>query len=395
MMLEGKYGKAFVTIEDPEQECISQIYSFLNHPVFTNYIAIMPDTHAGNGAVIGFTMPMTDKVISNVIGVDIGCGILSLKISGHVINWEKIDKIIRRSVPLGFNTHLTPIATIEKDFPWNTANQHIQAFLKEYKKLFNRHFEFEGFTYAWYLESCKQKNINPAQVDSSIGTLGGGNHFIEIGIDNNSDHWLTIHSGSRNFGLKIAQYWQKFAQGLPENKQNNKDLAYLSYPFNLGYLTDMIFVQHFAQLNRRRIAEWLNADLDLHYTDSIESIHNYIDFSDMIIRKGAIRSYAGERLIIPFNMRDGILICEGKSNKEWNYSAPHGSGRTMSRTQAKKCLDIEQFKNQMTGIYSTCIGKETLDEAPDSYKPSEMIEQAIAPTAKIINRIKPLYNLKG
>jgi RNA-splicing ligase RtcB len=408
MMLEGKYGKAYVTIDDAEAECISQIYSFLNHPAFTNHVAIMPDTHAGSGAVIGFTMPMTDKVIPNVIGVDIGCGILSLGVNignGELSDglyhdtpdWETIDYIIRDAVPLGFNVHSTPVATIEKNFPWDDANKDARSFLSKFDERFNTHAlnAFKEFTYKNYLDSCKSKNIDPAQVNSSIGTLGGGNHFIEMGKDLEGEYWLTIHSGSRNFGLKIANYWQKQAQALPANTINNKDLAYLAHPYNIQYLMDMIFVQHFAKLNRKIMGQRISDAAGFHFMDHIESIHNFIDFHDMIIRKGAIRSYENERLIIPFNMRDGILMCWGKSNPEWNYSAPHGAGRSMSRKQAKRVLKVDDFKNQMNGIYSTCVNEGTLDEAPDSYKSSEMIERAIGPTAIVINKIKPLYNLKG
>lgn len=402
MILKGKYGKAFITIEDAEQECISQVYSFLNHPAFTNDIVMLPDCHAGAGVPVGFSMRMTDKIIPNVIGVDIACGILSCKVESlktEYINWATVDKYVRKDVPLGFNTHSTPVSTIERDFPWKSANQYAELFLKSYSEMFNvdTKNEFDKFDLTYYKSLCDRTNVDQKQVDSSIGTLGGGNHFLEFGVDNYSDQWLTIHTGSRNFGLKVATAWQKFAQSLQENKVNNKDLAYLPYPLNISYLMDMIFVQHFAQLNRHTIKNLINAALsnDIKIIETIESVHNYIDFSDMIIRKGAIRSYANEKMVIPFNMRDGILICEGRSNPEWNFSAPHGAGRAMSRTQAKKYLSLEEFKNQMTGIYSTCIDKGTLDEAPDSYKSSKMIEDAITPTAIIINKIKPLYNLKG
>jgi RNA-splicing ligase RtcB len=408
MMLEGKYGKAYLTIDDVEDECIRQIYSFLNHLAFTNHVTMMPDMHTGNAAAIGFTMLMTDKIIPNVIGVDIACGILSLgvdigngELSDGLYNdtpdWETIDYIIRDAVPLGFNVHSSPVATIEKNFPWQEANEEAITFFKKFDAMFDTKAseDFEGFDYKNYLDSCKSKNINPAQVDSSIGTLGGGNHFIEMGKDIEGEYWLTIHSGSRNFGLKIANYWQKQAQALPVNTINNRDLAYLTYPYNTQYLTDMIFVQHFAKLNRKTMGQRISDAAGFRFMDNVESVHNYIDFHDMIIRKGAIRSYENERLIIPFNMRDGILMCWGKSNPEWNYSAPHGAGRIMGRKQAKRVLKLEDFKNQMNGIYSTCINEGTLDEAPDSYKSSEMIERAIGPTAMVINKIKPLYNLKG
>ena len=395
--IEGKYTTATIMIDHVEPECISQIYEMVNHPAFTNPIAIMPDTHKGKGSVIGFTMKVGDKVIPNVVGVDIGCGMLSANFGKIDIDHISLDSQIRNKIPFGYHVH--------------DSNVHGAYLVKE----------IDSF--------CKEIGLPVEYVKYSLGSLGGGNHFIEIGRDQFEDIWVTVHSGSRYLGKRVCEYWQKIAEkklsklrfeGIEDKINKIKD-TFSTYDWqneikkmksslciNVGkglewidgddkdkYIEHMIFSQQYATLNRKIMMDVITSILNKEIKELIETIHNYIDPKDNIIRKGAIRSYVGEKIIIPFNMRDGILICEGKSNPEWNYSAPHGSGRTMSRTQAKKCLDIEQFKNQMTGIYSTCIGKETLDEAPDSYKPSEMIEQSIAPTAKIINRIKPLYNLKG
>jgi tRNA-splicing ligase RtcB (3'-phosphate/5'-hydroxy nucleic acid ligase) len=386
-------------IDGVEDECIRQIYTFVNHPAFTNRVAIMPDTHSGKGSVIGFTMRKSDtKVIPNVIGVDIGCGIRSIRFEiDKPIDLKEVDKNIRKSVPLGFNIHTSACAKVEDDM--------------------------------YFKELCKKIGANPSDVNRSIGTLGGGNHFIEIGKDLNDNYWLTIHTGSRNFGLKIANYYQTIAIGNAKIGRNNdysnaiknivkdtppqdrgaaiqkyrdeigvgtpQDLAWLEGDIASEYMTAMYFAQEYAVLNRTTIMNLICASCGFHPIEQMESIHNYIDKKDRIIRKGAIRSYKHERMIIPFNMRDGALICEGKSNPEWNYSAPHGAGRVMSRSSAKKLLKIDEFKNQMNGIYSTSISNDTLDEAPDAYKSADLIEAAIEPTAKIVTRIKPIYNIKS
>jgi tRNA-splicing ligase RtcB len=264
-----------------------------------------------------------------------------------------------------------------------------------------------------------------------VSRMGAGNHFIEVGLSSNNDYWITIHTGSRNLGKCICQYWQDIAAKnfIKEGKENiNDKIEQLKTEIKDGkvlfekikelkaqkkkpgidmkgcewleginatkYLMDMIFAQIYAEINRKYIAKIICDILNVSPIDSIETVHNFIDFRDFIIRKGAIRSYTGERMVIPLNMRDGILICEGKSNPDYNFSAPHGAGRSMSRGQAKRSIDINVFKNQMNGIYSTSVGQGTLDEAPDAYKPAQMIEKAIEPTAKIIGRIKPILNLK-
>ena len=345
-------------------------------------------------------------------------------------NLALINSNIRRAIPFGQNVHKNSIIDFEKEFPWNEAN-----------KKASKYFDgiYAPYDIKWFENKCKQIKVDIKYACNSIGTLGGGNHFIEIGVDLENNIWFTIHSGSRNFGLKIADYWTKVAQSkdtsvldlqmktevdkirtnavtLEQRKNIDKDikqarlkifgredkisdeLAYLEGGDANGYLYDMIFAQAYAQFNRKQMQKLIIEKAFpsiFTITEEIESVHNYIDFDDMMIRKGAISAHKDEVMIIPFNMRDGILICKGKGNKEWNQSAPHGAGRVLARGAAKRTLSLETFQKQMEGIYSTSVVGATLDEAPDAYKPASVIEVAIEPTAEIINRIKPLINLKA
>jgi len=444
--MNGKYTSAKVMIDDVEESCVAQITKFINNPAFTAPVAIMPDCHAGKGSVVGFTMPLTDKVIPNTIGVDIGCGMLASKIYGNSYdifqNLAAIDMMIRKFIPFGQTIHNKPIVNFEREFPFGIAQLNAMSFVQ---KLFGNNAikNVPVYNMEWFEAKCKQIGVNVRYACDSIGTLGGGNHFIEIGTDLNNDIWITIHSGSRNFGLRIANYWTEVAQNVdtttldlqmkkevdkikanattPELRQRiNQDiklarlkifgradkvsdeLSYLTEENAMGYLFDMIFAQLYAVWNRKQMQRLILKALSIPFTvgpftvvETIESIHNYIDFNDMIIRKGAISAHVGETMIIPFNMRDGILICKGKGNEEWNNSAPHGAGRVLARGAAKRALSLETFKEQMKGIYSTSVVGATLDEAPDAYKSAAMIEEAIQPTAEVVNRIKPLMNLKS
>lgn len=430
--IDGKYTKAKVMIDNIEPECESQIYYFVNHEAFTNPISIMPDTHTGKGSVIGFTMSITDKVVPNVIGVDIGCGMLSFCVGKSLpISLELLDHRIRNRIPFGTEVHDSPVFNIEKEFPWKQVKILAQKFTLAYQRYSGIVSEnIPDYSIDWFLKKSEKIGGTPGKHMRAIGTFGGGNHFLETGIDLDNNYWITIHSGSRNFGKRICDYWQGVAKKELENKGkrnkkevidelkkkysgeelfkqikalkdetkvtiNMKGCEYLTGQNTFGYLYDMIFSQMYAAVNRRKIQGIILSILGNKIVeDEIETIHNFIDFQDLIIRKGAIRSYDGERMIIPFNMRDGILICEGKSNPEWNYSAPHGAGRVMSRRKAKDNIKLETYVEQMKGIYSSSVGIGTLDEAPDAYKNSVVIESAISPTAKIMNRIKPIHNMK-
>ncbi len=428
--IKGRYTTAKITIDEIDETCREQIGVFVNNNHFTKPVAIMPDTHAGKGSVIGFTMAMTDTIIPNVIGVDIGCGMLSAKVGAELpMELKELDKAIRDRIPFGVNTHTNGIIHMEKEFPWDKVNALAEKFALRYNEIFDKKITPPNYNQEWFSKKSEEIGGNLRRYISSLGTLGGGNHFIETGIDQDNQYWFTIHSGSRNFGKMICDYWQRKAcrqaEELDKSKvqkridefnatftgsdgerkgkisQIKKEMHTEKSPLDAlygedaaGYLFDMIFAQVYASVNREKMMEIIGEITGLDVTHQIETVHNYIDFEDFIIRKGAIRSYKGEQMIIPFNMRDGILLCEGKSNEEWNCSAPHGAGRVMSRSQARKKLSVDIFRQQMEGIYSTSVGNSTLDEAPDTYKSASLIEEAIGDTAVIISRIRPVHNMK-
>ncbi len=400
IVIAGRYSTAKVMIDNIENEAYRQIEEIVNHPSFTGNVVIMPDCHTGIGSVIGFTMPMTDKVIPNTIGVDIGCGMVSVNI-GKVkkLKLEKIDSAIRSRIPMGFEVHKRPKIEIETAFDWNGLNKRFGIVRRKIEKVIGKtHYKGEAYSPSFIERKSVEIGIDFKKTVNSIGTLGGGNHFIEIGKSLITDDiWLTVHSGSRHFGLCVANYHQKKAKAYTSSKgiKVKKGLEYLEGELLLDYFFDMLFAQEYARVNRNTMIEILLDILGNDIQDRVESVHNYIDMDDLIIRKGAIRSYKGERMIIPFNMRDGLLICEGKSNPDWNFSAPHGAGRVMGRREAKRRLSLERFKKQMKGIVSSSVCRSTLDEAPDAYKQPELIETAIKPTAIVVDRIKPLLNVKA
>lgn len=396
--IKGKYTNAKIMIDVVEEGLIEQITSLCNHSAFTEPIVIMPDCHIGKGSCIGFTMKVSDKVIPNVVSVDIGCGMLSFNIGNIVIDHEDFDKKVREKIPFGMNIN----------------NKSISCIIAELNPL------------------CEKIGMNYDYAVKSIGTLGGGNHFIEIGkSSNNGDIWITIHTGSRNLGKKVCEYWQdiavkkslndgeSLADGVIRIKKEfptsewNKEISNLRNKFNMknirskgleylegmdveAYLEDMYVAQNYAKWNRREMAASICMILgNPQIKKVIETIHNFIDPIDRIIRKGSVQSYVGKKFILPFNMRDGILICEGKSNPDWNYSSPHGAGRVHSRSKAKEILSLSKFEDDMKNIFSTSVCEGTIDEAPDAYKDSKVIEQAIEPTAKILDRIIPIHNMKS
>lgn len=406
--ISGKYTTAKIMIDQIDENCMAQIVQMINHPAFVNPVVIMPDTHSGTGSVIGFTMEVGQKLIPNVVGVDIHCGMLAFNIGKKEINHQEIDDKIRELVPFGMNVRKKPLVNFERNLKYDYS------------------FDFNSFK-----ELCKRIEIDPHYVEKSLGTLGGGNHFIEIGKSKcTGEIWVTVHSGSRNLGKKICEFWQNvaFKKDIPDINKMISEIKSTSQPKEIeqkikavkeelkrykksdldwidgvqknGYLWDMRFAGWYAKLNRYYI---MYSIMDAIFKDvkhmslpfqQIETIHNYVDPKDNIIRKGAIRSYIGEKMLIPFNMRDGILICEGKSNPEWNFSAPHGAGRVYSRSKAKSDLDVNKFTKDMEGIFSTSVGMGTIDESPDAYKDSKIIEDAIEPTAFIVDRIIPIHNMK-
>lgn len=364
-----------------EPEAIDQIKNLMEYPQYANEkIRIMPDVHFGKGCTIGTTMTISDSLTPNLVGVDIGCGMLTIKLKKQEIDYKKLDNIIRINVPHGFNIHNNQIA--EFDFSEIRAN----------------------------------KNIDIERAKLSIGSLGGGNHFIELGESDKDNLYLIIHSGSRKLGTDICNYYQRLALNqlteryLEENKDKisnikgkrkknpripNRDLAHLTGKDFDDYMNDMQIVQKYASLNRATMAQVIIKKCGFKEIDRFETIHNYIDFENMILRKGAVSAQKGEKLLIPFNMRDGSLICIGKGNPDWNYSAPHGAGRVMSRSQARRELDMEEFRSSMQDIFTTSLKKSIIDEAPKAYKPMDEIINAISDTAEIIEKVKPLYNFKA
>lgn len=387
-MLEykGKYNKAKIMIDYLDESTITQIYSFLNHPAFEKMnIVIMPDCHAGSGSCIGFTATMNDFIIPSVIGVDISCGVDVWNLGHHKkkgIKFEKLDNFIRECIPAGTGKMHKEPAISEKEINALCPN------------LFNG-----------IMKVCEKINLDKNSVINSIGSLGGGNHYIAIECDPNRDAWLNIHSGSRNFGLQIANYHQNKAREWMSKEFNGahafKGLEYLTVETGANeYIDDAKIAHQYALLNRRVMAEIIISGFfkkDMGELEHIESVHNYIDFDNKIIRKGAISAREGERVIIPLNMRDGSIVAIGKGNKDWNYSAPHGAGRVMSRNQAKKKITLSELRSQMSEakIWTSCIDKSVLDEAPRAYKKTSLILDNIVDTVDVQFRIIPSYNFKG
>ncbi len=402
-LVEGKYNTAKVFTDVVEEKSLQQIKTLCDQE-FTSgaKIRLMPDVHAGAGCTIGTTMTIKDKIVPNLVGVDIGCGMETLMIhkdSEAAMNFDpaKLDKVIRKNIPSGFDIRKFQHNFVE-EVEWDKI-----------KGTYNKH-----------------------RAKMSLGTLGGGNHFIEADKDEDGNLYIVVHSGSRHAGLEIAEYYQEMAwkqlngrtkadidamicRLKEEGRQSEieaqmavmsrqtktlvpKDLAFVSgYLFD-DYINDMRIMQHFAMLNRKAMVNTISIGLHLkeeEIVDQFTTIHNYIDTENMILRKGAVSAQQGEKLLIPINMRDGSLICIGKGNEDWNCSAPHGAGRVMSRTQARKGLSMDEFKAEMSGIWSSTVTKGTLDEAPMAYKTMDDIVANIGPTADIVNVIKPIYNFKA
>lgn len=428
MKLSGAYGEAEVFTDDVELEAQSQIINLLNQEMSTGaHVRIMPDVHAGAGCVIGYTAKLTGKIVPNLIGVDIGCGVASWKLGPrHLIGekYDKLDKLIRREIPSGRN--------VQQSFDEEAVSHIYAAAFLDARPSEEKFPSWKNFL-SEIERTCKDTDQKENYVLSSIGTLGGGNHFIEIDLDDADNLWLTIHSGSRNFGLKIARHHQSIAEqtlisvsrdeydaeiekinktkkgkGIEAairkyrnsvmKKGKSSGLEYLEGAEAEAYLRDMRIAQIYAQLNRRVMgSRILSQHYKMDYFEPLESVHNYINFSDKIIRKGAISAHKDEELLIPLNMAEGIILGTGKGNPEWNFSAPHGAGRKMSRSRAKQSIRLEDFQYVMkkSGVFSTSVGKHTKDEAPQAYKKSDMILQSLDETVEIIGRMKPVYNFKA
>ncbi len=396
----GLYNQAKIFTDVAVEESARTQIQTLCDQEFTrgSRIRIMPDVHAGAGCTIGTTMTIRDAVVPNLVGVDIGCGMETVRVKNRHIELEKLDKLIYEKIPSGYEV---------RDIP-HSLNEEID--LGE-------------------LRCCKEARLNLQRAVRSLGTLGGGNHFIEADKDEEGNLYLVVHSGSRHLGLEVAEYYQEQAwrelngttkrderaliaayraegrekeieralKKLKKQVQTTipRALAYCSGSLMEDYIYDMKLVQRFAMLNRKAMMDELIRGMKLKVEEEFTTIHNYIDTESMILRKGAVSARKGEKLLIPINMRDGSLICLGKGNEEWNCSAPHGAGRLMSRSQAKKNWTVSEFKKQMKGIYTTSVNEGTLDECPMAYKGMEDIVRNIGDTADIVKIIRPIYNFKA
>ncbi len=467
-----------------ESGCLEQIRTMVDHEAFRNPVRIMPDAHPGKGSVVGFTMPLGERVVPNVVGVDIGCGMAAANL-GPVLPLEgaTLDDAVRARIPMGFGPDglEAPERTfyhVAEEFPWAEATGTLAGFLEvAHPSLvpeLETFLEDGGYDLEYFETLCTERAgqqssyFGVRQAIESVGTLGAGNHFIEIAHSaKTGDHWVVVHSGSRGLGANTADYWQERASRLrddsladardtlgeypeylafdletvsdddllewlqggkgqdfvdfaalkadyletdpsrieaisddlkaavpnPDDVAGN-DLDYLEGAEAAGYLIDMVFCQHYAAESRREMVAAVADVLGVTIRDRIESTHNYVDFRDGIIRKGATRAYEGERAVVPFNMVDGTLICEGRSNPEWHYSVCHGAGRTMSRAAAHDRFDAATMAASLAdgGVEASVL---PVDEAPGAYKDSERIEAAIDPTATVVDRLEPVHNFKA
>ena len=397
--VKGKYNSAIVMTDQIEEECVGQLVTLCSQEIFKDsQIRIMPDCHAGKGCVVGFTASIKDRIIPNLVGVDISCSISTYKLDVKEVDFEQLDNVIRKYVPSGMSIRST-VSKLVSD----NLKAKIEKVCQEIgdENGYNRHLK-------------------------SIGTLGGGNHFLELNKDKDGYLWLSVHCGSRNFGKKICDFHQDKAIKVYQDRIAAKRVFALSQippkerqdwiknhidsdklPPELRYLDgeDLdLYVEHmkvaeeFATVNHQVIVHEICSHMGWNVVDSIFTHHNYIEFlgnREMIIRKGAISAKKGERVIIPLNMKDGSIVGIGKGNEEWNQSAPHGAGRVLSRGKAKSVLSVEEFQDKMKDVWSSCVSESTLDESPMAYKDMNVIIDAIGETVDIVDRIIPIYNFKA
>ena len=397
--IEGLFNTALCYTPELEPAAAGPIKAVCDQEAFADSkIRIMPDVHAGMGCTIGTTMTIHDKVVPGMVGVDIGCGMETVRVEESEIDFSALDKLIRNRIPSGRDIR----------------NDHHPL---------NDEIALEELRCSPY--------VNLVRARRSIGTLGGGNHFIEVDRGEHGEMYLVVHSGSRHLGKQVCEYYQEegfralcgsarfqIDQMIREMKEHGnskeinrelkrlrqerakatpipKDLAYVEGELFDDYIHDMRIVQIFAVLNRKAMTDVIINGLGLTPVEEFTTIHNYIDTDAMILRKGSVSARAGEKLLIPINMRDGSLICLGRGNDEWNCSAPHGAGRLMSRKAAFDALSLEEYREEMKNIFSTCVSQATLDESPMAYKPMDEIIEQIGPTAEIVERIRPVYNFKA
>ena len=395
--VRGKYNEAKIFTDVVDNASVSQVIELCNQEFAAgSRIRLMPDIHAGAGCTVGTTTTVRDKIVPNLVGVDIGCGMEVIRIREEYIEPQKLDKLIYEKIPSGFSIRSKPHRFLDM-------------------------VDLDAL--------CCIDHINRPRAEKSMGTLGGGNHFIEADKDDEGHIYIVVHSGSRHLGLEVAKYYQEegykvlnhsddasLQQVIAEMKRAGKqkdiektvkklknvkqtavprELAYVTGELFERYIHDMKIVQQYAALNRQAMIDEIVKGMKFHAEEQFTTIHNYIDTDNMILRKGAVSAQKGEKLLIPINMRDGSLICEGKGNEDWNCSAPHGAGRLMSRAAAKQSFTVSEFKKQMAGVYTTSVNKGTLDECPMAYKGMQDILDNIGPTAEVLKIIRPIYNFKA
>ena len=363
--IKGAYNQAVCYTVTLDEKAAQQVEEVCNQDAFRDaVIRIMPDAHAGKGCTIGTTMTISNRVVPGMVGVDIGCGMETVRLDASEIDLQKLDKYIHAAIPSGTNIRRTP---------------------HEYGQYINLQELY-----------CADK-LNLERAVRSIGTLGGGNHFIEIDQAEDGTLYLVVHSGSRHIGNEVAQYYQRLAKQYAKEHDIAipQDLTYVEGALFDRYIHDMKLMQQYALWNRKAIADSIMAHMDFQATERFTTIHNYIDTEEMILRKGAIAAHKDEIVLIPINMRDGSVLAIGKGNPEWNYSAPHGAGRVMSRTKAKSSLSMDEYKEMMSGVYTTSVNEATLDEAPMAYKRLEDIIDVIKESVEVIDVMKPIYNFKA
>ncbi|WP_153554103.1 RtcB family protein [Halomicrobium sp. LC1Hm] len=476
--LTGDHTTARVMVEDEslvEENCLDQIRTLIDHPAFTEPVRVMPDTHWGAGAPIGFTMPLGERIVPNIVGVDVGCGMAATKLGSTLaLSDAERERRVRDVIPMGQAVHDYDDAVhLIEEFPFERANEVFEAFAASFEERFGTAidplgFDFDGYDADYFEGLCErvlaQQRQSMGYVIRGVGTLGGGNHFVEFArAQTTGDYWLIVHSGSRYLGKSVAEYWQGKAterrnvatirESLPERYHDylkfdptaisdrdlyewvtggkgeshlrkdaireafdggeieavfdrlgdlrpdsgdrNTDLDYLEGREAHGYYVDMLFAQQYARWNRALMSDRICEAIGVEPVERFQSIHNYVDFRDLTIRKGATPAREGQRLIVPFNMAEGSLLARGRGNDKWHDTAPHGAGRVMGRGEAHRTVDMADFEAAMDGVYSESVVESVRDEAPMAYKSADAIADAIEPTAEIVDWLDAVHNLKA
>lgn len=366
MEIKGLHATAKVFARSIENEALLQIKAICDNEAYAGQIIrIMPDVHAGKNALVGFTARLVERVNPWLIGVDIGCGVLTVELGRIRLDADKLDRFIRRNIPHGPDRHEEVPDGIEPGFSDQVRTV------------------------------CARIGADPEQVLRSMGTLGGGNHFIELDKGEDGRLWLSVHTGSRTFGYAVAEHHQRIATENVRASGETNRTPWLSGALRDDYLRDLAIAQEFAAANRASMARTIVRHLKATPGEEIETVHNYIDLDRLVLRKGAVSSELGRRIAVPLNMRDGILLARGLGMEDWNWSAPHGAGRKMSRTKARETIDLDAYRRSMRGIWTSSVSEKTLDEAPQAYKPSKEIKELLPGTADIEDVLVPVYNFKA